>query len=125
MAFERGTRSIIGADWELLDERLPVEIVIHSVQAFEFKEYKNNILRKLYALKTKYKKVAVFTKIDGRKVDIIKDPVMEGHLTVIIHREPKNVRLTLAEAEKIIGKVEKLLEVSIEWGKPFPRGSCT
>jgi len=103
----------------------PKEIIVHSKNAFQFsEEYKSEIMRKLFDPSKKHVKVTHEMEINGRKVTIMRDPVMDGKITVIIHREPKNATLTFSEAYKILKRIEEILGVNISWGEPFPRGSC-
>lgn len=122
--------------WKLLDEKLiknlnlycypdaPLEIIIHSHQKLDFRNYKNNLLKRLYNPKERNKKVVVPFKIHSRKVDIVRSHVMDGRLTVIVHRYPKNKLLTFEEVFKILKKVEKNIGMELSWERPFPRGSC-
>jgi len=103
----------------------PKEIIVHSKNVFDFSEdYKSEIMRKLFDPSKRDVKVTYDIEIKGRNVTIMRDPVMNGRITVIIHREPKNNTLTFSEAYEILKHVEKILDVNIPWGKPFPRGSC-
>ena len=103
----------------------PKEIIVHSKNVFDFSEdYKSEIMRELFDPSKRDVKVTYDIEIKGRNVTIMRDPVMNGRITVIIYREPKNATLTFSEAYEILKHVEKILDVNIPWGKPFPRGSC-
>lgn len=103
----------------------PKEIIVHSKNVFDFSEdYKSEIMRELFDPSKRDVKVTRDIEIKGRKVTIMRDPVMEGRITVIVHREPKNTTLTFSEAYGILKHVEKVLGINISWEKPFPRGSC-
>ena len=102
----------------------PTEIIVHSKNSFQFSQYKSQIMNELYNESKENEKVAVVININGRKVELIRNPIMSGRLTVIIHRVPKDTPLTFVEAREVLKEVEKILGIEIEWSKPFPRGSC-
>jgi len=102
----------------------PTEIIVYSKNSFQFSRYKSKIMNELYNENKKNEKVRIVTNINGREVELTRNPIMSGRLTVIIHRAPKDAPLTFVEAREILKEIEKMLEIEIEWSKPFPRGSC-
>jgi|Deesub1362A_J573_1020465.scaffolds.fasta_scaffold00392_38 hypothetical protein len=103
----------------------PTEIIVHSKNSFHFSsQYESPIMNKLYDKSKKNEKITVVLNINGRKVELARNPIIGDRLTVTIYRSPKDTRLTFVEARNILKEVEKILGVEINWGRPFPRGSC-
>jgi len=102
----------------------PKEIIIISEEPLEHKVYENEILRKLYDPSKVNEKRTHILIINGREVEIIKDPLLDGRLEVVVKRYPKNTLLTFSEAYNIIEELQRILELNLHWKRPFPRGSC-
>jgi len=103
---------------------VPKEIIIISEKPLKHELYENEILRKLYDPEKVNKKMAHKLLLDNRWVEVIKDPLLDGRLEVIIKREPSMALLTFSEAYNIINKLQKMLGLDLQWRRPFPRGSC-
>jgi len=80
----------------------------------------NNVLKQLCS---KNIKASVKLLIDGRGVEIVRRPGLEGRLEVVVKREPKNSILMYKEVYSILSEVEKHIGMKIVWEKPFSRGS--
>jgi len=101
----------------------PKEFIIISEEPIKPETCESDLLKQLN-LADNENKVTVKLQIEGREVEIIKRPELDGRLEVVIKREPKNTTLTYGEVYSILGICEKLLGIKIAWKKPFPRGSC-
>lgn len=102
----------------------PIEYVAISKNKFPHYGYKNKLMAELYNPFKTSTKVSVKLEIDDREVELIKDPVLDGRLEVVVRRRPRNSLLTFREVVSILHHIEVLLEEEIEWETPFPRGSC-
>ncbi|MEM0038715.1 MAG: hypothetical protein QXX81_02420 [Zestosphaera sp.] len=102
----------------------PTEYIVISKDTLPHKEYENPLMAELYGPSKFGVKISLKTLVDGREVELIKDPILDGKLEVVVRRQPRNTTLTFKEVFAILHKVEELLGVKIEWRRPFPRGSC-
>ncbi len=102
----------------------PTEYIVISKNTLPHKRYENPLMAKLYGQSKSGVKVSIKTLINSREVELIKDPILEDKLEVVVRRRPRNTTLTFKEVFEILHKVEELLGVKIEWRRPFPRGSC-
>lgn len=122
-------------EWDVYDSLLnevkpychpdvPIEIVVQSKDPIHFSKHHKSVMKELYDESRKNGRISIIMELDGRQVELIRNPVMNARLTVIIHRKPKDEQLTFREAKNILKEVEKILGIEIKWGRPFPRGSC-
>lgn len=117
-------------DEELLHARMychpdaPTEYIVISKNVLQHKRYENPIMAELYGESKSNEKVSLKILVNGREVELIKDPLLDGKLEVVIKRQPQNTILTFREVFEILHAVKELLGVEIEWKRPFPRGSC-
>ncbi|MEM0285179.1 MAG: hypothetical protein QXZ22_02435 [Sulfolobales archaeon] len=102
----------------------PIEYIVISRNAFLHRNYKSEIMKKLYDPSKAGVKVSLKLEVNGREVELVKDPVLSGRLEVVVKRRPRNDTLTFKEVVSILQSIEALLEEKVDWGYPFPRGSC-
>lgn len=102
----------------------PTEYIVISKNSLPHKKYKNSLMAELYGESKSSVKVSLKTLVNGREVELIKDPLLDSKLEVVIKRQPRNTILTFREVFEILHTVEELLGVEIGWKRAFPRGSC-
>lgn len=102
----------------------PLEYVVVSRSRFQRGRYESKLLAELYDPSRAGDKVSVKLEVDGREVELVKDPVLDDRFQVVVRRSPRNARLTFREVASILSRIEELLGEEIDWGTPFPRGSC-
>ncbi len=103
---------------------VPIEYIVVSKDSLPHGGYENPFMAELYEPSKSGTKISIKTLVNGREVELVKDPILEGRLVLVVRRRPRDTVLTFKEVLEILLKVEELLGVKIEWGRPFPRGSC-
>lgn len=132
MSFLREASSPIYADLDrlLLSIRkychpdAPKEYVVISKKAIPHGKYDSPPLSVLYDISKANVKVSYNMVINGREVELVKDPALDGRLVVVVRRGSRGGLLTFGEVFEILQTLEGVLGIKIEWGRPFPRGSC-
>ena len=104
----------------------PKEFIVLSKEPINIKaeDLQNELVKELFNPLREDEKTAIKLILNDREVEIIRDPLLEGKLEVVVKREPKGTFLTYKEVYEILKKCEEALGLKISWKRPFPRGSC-
>lgn len=102
----------------------PIEYVVISKRRFQHFIHRNRLMAELFNPSKAEVKVSIKLEVDGREVELIKDPALEGRLEVIARRNQRDTMLTYKEVATILNHIDALLEEEVDWETPFPRGSC-